>query len=93
MVLLITSTTKKIKKGIIKIINPEEFKFCLKKDTLKDSLSLQLTNVSRKIPQLRESKIHNFSLSKIGKKDKDKYLNQLKVLLFLHNKILTLMEG
>ena len=52
---------KKTKKGIIKVINPEEFKFCQKKDTLKDSLSLQLTNVRRKVPQLRESKIHNFS--------------------------------
>ena len=42
----------------------------MKKDTLKDSLSFQLTNVSGKIPQLRDSKIYNFSLSRIEKKKK-----------------------
>ena len=91
MVLLITST-KKTKNDIIKIINPDEFlKLYVKKDTLKKSLSLQLT--SGKIPQLRDSKLYNFSLSRKGKREKDKCLNQLKVLLFRHNKILTLMEG
>ena len=44
----------------------------MKKDTLKDSLRLQLTNVSGKIPQLRDSKIYNFSLSRIEKKKKKK---------------------
>ena len=70
MVLLATST-KKTKNCIIRIINPEEFlKFYLKKDTLKDSLSFQQTNISEKIPQLRDSKIYNFSLVTIGEKRK-----------------------
>ena len=48
----------KSKKDIIKIIDTEEFlKFNVKKDTLKDSLSLQLANVSRNIPQLRLDQI------------------------------------
>ena len=48
----------KSKKDIVKIIDPEEFlKFNVKKDTLKDSLSLQLANVSGNIPQLRLGKI------------------------------------
>ena len=42
----------------------------MKKDTLKESLSLQLT--SGKIPQLRDSKLYNSSLSRKGKREKDK---------------------
>ena len=62
---------KKTKNCIIRIINPEEFlKFYVKKDTLKDSLSFQQTNISGKIPQLRDSKIYNFSLVRIGEKRK-----------------------
>ena len=93
MVLLVTSTKKKKKKNdIINIINPDEFlRLYVKKDTLKESLSLQLT--SGKIPQLRDSKLYNSSLSRKGKREKGKCLNQLKVLLFRYNKILTLMEG
>ena len=64
---------KKTKNDIIKIIDPEEFlKFFVKKDRLKDSLSLQLPNVSENMPQLRNSKIYNFSLSRIGEKKKGK---------------------
>ena len=67
MVLLVTSA-KKTKRDITKITNPEKcLKFDVKKDTLKDSFSLQLANVSGKIPQLRDSKIYNFSLSRIVK--------------------------
>ena len=93
MVLLVTSTTTTTTKNdIINIINPDEFlRLYVKKDTLKESLSLQLT--SGKIPQLRDSKLYNCSLSRKGKREKDKCLNQLKVLLFRYNKILTLMEG
>ena len=41
-----------------------------KKDKLKDSLEFQLTVVNGQIPTLRDSKIYNFSLSRIGKKRK-----------------------
>ena len=62
---------KKTKNDIIKIIDPEEsLKFYVKNNTLKDSLIFQLTNINGQIPQLRDSKIYNFSLSRIGKKRK-----------------------
>ena len=41
-----------------------------KKDKLKDSLDFQLTIVNGQIPTLRDSKIYNFLLSRIGKKRK-----------------------
>ena len=41
-----------------------------KKDKLKDSLEFQLTIVNGHIPTLRDSKIYNFLLSRIGKKRK-----------------------
>ena len=53
------------------MIDPEEFlKFYEKKDTLEDSLSLQLANVSGNILQLRDGKIYNFLLSRIEEKRK-----------------------
>ena len=59
----------------------------MKKDTLKDPLSLQPTNVSGKIPQLRDSKIYNFSLSGIGKKRKRQMSEPTEGVLFMYNKI------
>ena len=78
---------KKTKNDIIKIINPQKFlKFYVKKDTLKDSLSLQLTNVSGKIPQLRDSKIYNFSLSRIEKKKRKRQLPEPTESVIIHAK-------
>ena len=45
-------------------------KFYVEKDTTKNSLSRQLTNTSRKLPKLKDKKIYNFSLTKIGEKRK-----------------------
>ena len=41
-----------------------------KKDKLKDSLDFHMTIVNGQIPTLRDSKIYNFLLSRIGKKRK-----------------------
>ena len=49
----------------------EEFlKLYVKNDTLKDSLNFQMTYINGQIPQLRDSKDYNFSLSRIEKKRK-----------------------
>ena len=40
------------------------------KDKNKESLSFQLTNISEELPVLKDKKIHNFSLTKIGRKRK-----------------------
>ena len=71
----------------------EEFlKLYVKNDTLKDSLNFQMTYINGQIPQLRDSKDYNFSLSRIEKKKKkDKCKSQQKVSLFARNRILTLM--
>ena len=42
----------------------------LDKDKNKNSLSFQLTNISGKIPKLKDKKVHNFSLTRIGQKRK-----------------------
>ena len=49
-----------------------QHKFFIEKATKKDSLSLQITKVSRKEIQTTDSKVHNFQITKIGKKGKQK---------------------
>ena len=58
-------------KEIFKIVSPEEFlKFYVDKDTLKNSSSFQLTSMNGNIPKLRDSKVYNFALTKVGEKRK-----------------------
>ena len=62
---------KKTENEIFKIISPENLlKFFVKKNTNKDSLSFQLTIVSGNLPILKDKKIHNLSLTRIGRKRK-----------------------
>ena len=54
---------------LFKIISTENFlKFVINKDTTKDSLSL--TSISGDKPKLKDKKIYNLSLTRIGKKRK-----------------------
>ena len=54
---------------IFKIISTENFlKFVMNKDTTKDTLSL--TSISGDKPKLKDKKIYNLSLTRIGKKRK-----------------------
>ena len=93
MVPLVTST-RKSKNDIIRIIDPEEFlNFYVKNDTLKGSLNFQLTNLNGQIPQLRDSKIYNFSLSRIGTKRKRQMQEPAESSLFAYSISLTLMIG
>ena len=62
---------KKTKNEMFKIISPENFlKFFVNRDTNKDSLSFQLTSISGNLPTLKDKKIHNLSLTRIGRKRK-----------------------
>ena len=46
------------------------WKFFLKKNTLKKELKFQLTNIGRKNPKVKDSKIYDFSVIRLGKKRK-----------------------
>ena len=62
---------KKLENEIFKIVSPEELlKFYVDKDVTKNSLSFQLTSISGNIPVLKDKKIHNLSLTRIGEKRK-----------------------
>ena len=45
-------------------------KFVVDKDKNKNSLSFQLTDINGKNPKLKNKKVHNFSLIRIGQKRK-----------------------
>ena len=67
----ISYLNKKTENEIFKIVSQEEFlKLYVDKDTSKYSLSFQLRNISGDIPKLKDSKIYNFSLTRIGEKRK-----------------------
>ena len=57
-----SSFNKKTENEIFKIISPENF--------LNFFLSFQLTSISGNLPTLKDKKIHNLSLTRIGKKRK-----------------------
>ena len=62
---------KKTENEIFKIITPEKFlKFYVEKNAAKNSLSFQLTNISGELPKLKDKKIYNLSLTRIGEKRK-----------------------
>ena len=62
---------KKTEHEIFKIISPEKLlKFLVNKDTNKNSLSFQLTKINGELPVLKDKKVHNFSLTRIGRKRK-----------------------
>ena len=44
--------------------------FLVEKDTIRNNLSFQLTNISGNIPKIKESKIYNFSITRLGRKRK-----------------------
>ena len=54
-----------------KIISPEKLlEFFVNRDKNKESLSFQLTKISGELPALKDKKIRNFSLTRIGQKRK-----------------------
>ena len=73
---------KKTENEIFKIVTREEIlKFYINKDITKNSLSFQLTSVSGKIPKLKDKKIYNLSLTKIGEKRKRQTAKQIETVI------------
>ena len=63
--------SKKKENEVFKIISPENLlKFFVNKNTKKDILSFQLTSISGKLATLKDKKIHNLSLTRLGRKRK-----------------------
>ena len=83
MVQLVTLTKKKkTENKIPKTVSPEEFlKFHVDKDAKKYSMTFQLTNISGDIPKLKDSKIYNFSLTRIGEKRKRKMAEPIETVI------------
>ena len=61
---------KKLKNKIV--LSQNQQKLFIEKATKKDSLLLQIDKVSRKEIQTIDSKVHNFQITKISKKRKQK---------------------
>ena len=45
-------------------------KFLVEKNTLRNELKFQLTNISGNKPKIKDNKIHNFSITRLGRKRK-----------------------
>ena len=62
---------KKTENEAFKIISPEKLlEFFVNRDKNKESLNFQLTKISGELQALKDKKIHNFSLTRIGQKRK-----------------------
>ena len=62
---------KKTENEIFKIISPKNLlKFFVNKNTTRNNLSFQLTSISGNVPVLKDKKIHNLSLTRLGRKRK-----------------------
>ena len=76
--------TKKSENEVFKVITPENFlKFYTDKDTTKDSKSFQLTSVSGQLPKLKDKKIYNLSLTRIGQKRKRQMAKPIEMVIKL----------
>ena len=61
----------KITEKEIKLLDASNFlKFFIEKKVLKKDLKFQLTYISGKNPKIKDNKIHNFSITRLGKKRK-----------------------
>ena len=62
---------RKTENEILKIVSPENsLEFLVDKDTVRNNLSFQLVSISGAVPTLKNKKIHNLSLTKLGRKRK-----------------------
>ena len=59
----------KIEEEQIRLLSAGNFlKFSVNRNTLKDELKFQLTNIIGKNPKTKDKKIYNFSLRRLGRK-------------------------
>ena len=83
-----------LKKEIFKIITPEKFlKFYVGKDVTRNSLSFPLINVAGELPKLKDKKIYNFSLTRIGQKRKRKIVEPIETVIFCTQKCFEIAGG
>ena len=62
---------KKTANETLHLISPENMlNFLVNKDTIKNSLSFQLLSVNGNVSKLKDKKIHDLSLTKLGKERK-----------------------
>ena len=81
----------KIEEEQIRLLSAGNFlKFSVNRNTLKDELKFQLTNISGKNPKTRDKKIHDFSITRLGRKGNCRWQNQFKQWLFTHSRVLRL---
>ena len=57
-------------------------KFLVEKNTRKNALQFQLTNISGNIPKLKDKKIHNFSITRFGGKIKLSMQEPIETIIF-----------
>ena len=73
---------RKAENEILKILSPENsLKFLVNKDTVRYNLSFQLANISGAVPTLKDKKIHDLSLTKLGRKRKLPMLEPIETLI------------
>ena len=70
MVLLITLTKKTLNELVQIILFKNPLKFLVSKDSIRNTLDFQLTEIVGNLPKLNDKKIYNFSLTGIGTKRK-----------------------
>ena len=79
---------------IFKIVSPEEFlKVYFDKEATRNSLSFQLTSISGKIPTLKDSKICNVSLTRIGEKRKRNMTEPIETVIIRTQQIFETASG
>ena len=75
----------------LKMINSSDFlKFFIEKRSLKNNISLQLLNVNGSAVKTSNKKIHNFSITKLGKKRKNSMREPIETIIIRVSKILKL---
>ena len=63
---------KKTENEIFQIISPENcLKFSIEKDTVNNNLDVKLTNISGKLPKIRNKELYNFSITQLCSKRKN----------------------
>ena len=73
---------KKTDNEIFKIVSVRIFKIVyVDKDVARNSLSFQLINISGSYQKLKDSKIYNFSLTRIGEKRKRKMAEPIETVI------------
>ena len=73
---------KKTENEIFKIVTPDKFlKFYVEKNATKSSLSFQLTDITGQLPKVKDKKIYNRSLTRVGEKRKRQMAEPIETVL------------